>query len=166
MTSRVSQDRAVRGVRGEWSNREEKRMSLWIRFAFPLMKSLAILVVDDHAIMREVVCEMLEDAGHQVRFAADGHEALRKLSCARFDVLVTDIVMPGMDGIELIGEVRRRYPDIRIIAMSGGGERFPTHDGLTIARRLGAGVTLNKPFLAEQLIDAVEQVCPQDAWAV
>jgi CheY-like chemotaxis protein len=112
------------------------------------MKSLAILVVDDHPIMGEVVCEMLEDAGHLVRLASEGHEALRKLSCARFDLLVTDIVMPEMDGIELIGEVRRRYPEIRIIAMSGGGERFPTLDGLTIARRLGAGASLNKPFLA------------------
>ena len=133
---------------------------------FPSMKPLAILVVDDHPIMRDVVCEMLEDAGHQVRFASEGHEALRKLSCARFDLLLTDIVMPQMDGIELIGEVRRRYPEMRIIAMSGGGERFPTHDGLTIARRLGAGATLNKPFLAEQLMDAVEQLSPQNAWAV
>jgi CheY-like chemotaxis protein len=127
------------------------------------MKSLAILVVDDHPIMGEVVCEMLEDAGHLVRLASEGREALRKLSCARFDLLVTDIVMPEMDGIELIGEVRRRYPEIRIIAMSGGGERFPTLDGLTIARRLGAGASLNKPFLAEQLLDAVELLCPQNA---
>ena len=129
------------------------------------MKPLAILVVDDHPIMREVVCEMLEDACHQVRFAAEGHEALRKLSCARFDLVVTDIVMPEMDGIELIGELRRRYPDTRIIAMSGGGERFPTHDGLAIARRLGAGAALNKQFQAEQLLEAVDQMCPQGSFA-
>lgn len=129
------------------------------------MKSLAILVVDDHSIMREVVCEMLEDAGHQVRFASEGHEALRKLSCARFDLLVTDIVMPEMDGIELIGEVRRRYPELKIIAMSGGGERFPTHDGLMIARLLGAGATLNKPFQVDQLMEAVDQLCPANAVA-
>ena len=92
------------------------------------MKPLAILVVDDHPIMREVVCQILEDAGHFVREAAEGHEALRKLSCARFDLVVTDIVMPEMDGIELIGELQRRYPDIRIIAMSGGSERFPMKD--------------------------------------
>ena len=130
-----------------------------------MMKPLAILVVDDHPIMRDVVCEMLEDAGHQVRFAAEGREALRKLSCARFDLVVTDIVMPEMDGIELIGEMSRRYPEIRVIAMSGGGERFPTHDGLAIARRLGAGVALNKPFQAEQLLEAVEHLCPQNSCA-
>ena len=130
------------------------------------MKSLAILVVDDHPIMREVVCQILEDAGHQVRDAGDGQEALRKLSAARFDLVVTDIVMPEMDGIELIGEMRRRYPEVRVIAMSGGGERFPLKDGLAIARRLGAGLTLNKPFLPEQLIQAVEFLCPADAIAM
>jgi CheY-like chemotaxis protein len=124
------------------------------------MKPLTILVVDDHPIMREVICEMLEDAGHQVRCADDGREALRKLSCARFDLLVTDIVMPEMDGIELIGEVRRHYPEIRIIAMSGGGERFPTNDGLAIARRLGAGAALNKPFSVDQLLMSVEELFP------
>ena len=130
------------------------------------MKPLAILVVDDHPIMREVVCQILEDAGHFVREAAEGREALRKLSCARFDLVVTDIVMPEMDGIELIGELQRRYPDIRIIAMSGGSERFPMKDGLAIARRLGAGATLTKPFVADQLLDAVSFLCPADAMAM
>lgn len=130
------------------------------------MKPLAILVVDDHEIMREVICQILEDAGHNVRFAAEGHEALRKLSCAHFDLVVTDIVMPEMDGIELIGELRRRFPATRIIAMSGGGERFPTNDGLAIARRLGAGASLNKPFVADELLNAVEELCPADAYAV
>lgn len=130
------------------------------------MKSLAILVVDDHPIMREVICEILEDAGHQVRFASDGHEALRKLSCAHFDLVVTDIVMPGMDGIQLIGELRHRHPEIRIVAMSGGSERFPTFDGLKTARRLGADACLDKPFMADQLLEVVDQLCAQNACAV
>ncbi|MEO7600319.1 MAG: response regulator [Opitutus sp.] len=130
------------------------------------MKSLSILVVDDQPIMREVVCQILEDAGHQVRDAGEGQEALRKLSAERFDLVVTDIVMPEMDGIELIGELRRRYPEIRVIAMSGGSERFPLKDGLGIARRLGAGVTLTKPFLPEQLVEAVDFLCPAHALAM
>jgi CheY-like chemotaxis protein len=130
------------------------------------MKSLSILVVDDHPIMREVVCQILEDAGHHVRDAGDGAEALRVVATTRFDLVVTDIVMPEMDGIELIGELGRRHPEIRVIAMSGGGERFPMRDGLAIARRLGAGMTLNKPFLPEQLIEAVEFLCPADAIAM
>jgi CheY-like chemotaxis protein len=130
------------------------------------MKPLNILVVEDHAIMREVICEILEDAGHSVLSAGDGHEAMHQLASNRFDLVVTDIVMPEMDGIELIGELRRRYPETRIIAMSGGGERFPTHDGLVIAKRLGAGVTLNKPFGADEILSAVEFICPADAYAI
>jgi CheY-like chemotaxis protein len=108
---------------------------------------------------------MLEDVGHQVRFASDGREALQKIACVHFDMVVTDIVMPEMNGIELIGELRRRYPEIRIIAMSGGSERFRNYDGLTTARRLGAGACLDKPFMAEQLLDAVYQLSPDDACA-
>jgi len=130
------------------------------------MKSLAILVVDDHPIMREVVCQILEDAGHSVQSAGEGREAIRALMTSRFDLLVTDIVMPEMDGIELIGEVRRRHPEMRIIAMSGGSERFPLKDGLAIAQRIGAGATLNKPFSPEQLLNAVDWLCPADAVAM
>jgi CheY-like chemotaxis protein len=130
------------------------------------MNSLTILVVEDHAIMREVICEILEEAGHHVESAGDGIEAMQKLASTRYDLVVTDIVMPEMDGIELIGELRRRYPETRIIAMSGGGERFPTHDGLVIAKRLGAGVTLNKPFGADEILSAVYFLCPADAYAI
>ena len=129
-------------------------------------RPLNILVVDDHVIMREVVCEILEDAGHVVHAASDGHEALRQVASHYFDLLVTDIVMPEMDGIELISEVRRRCPDTRIIAMSGGGERFPTNDGLMIAQRVGAGLSLNKPFGSEELLTAVGELCPPHAYAV
>jgi CheY-like chemotaxis protein len=130
------------------------------------MKRLSILVVDDHEIMREVICQILEDAGHDVRVASDGREAVRELLGVRFDLVVTDIVMPDVDGIELIGELRRRYPETRIIAMSGGGERFPTNDGLTIALRLGANASLKKPFGTEQLVEAVEELFPAAAYAV
>jgi CheY-like chemotaxis protein len=132
----------------------------------PTRRPLNILVVDDHVIMREVVCEILEDAGHVVRSASDGHGALRELSSGDFDLMVTDIVMPEMDGIELISEVRRRSPDTRIIAMSGGGERFPTNDGLMIAQRVGAGLSLNKPFGSDELLAAVGELYPPQACAV
>lgn len=141
-------------------------MSIWIHDCTDTMKSLAILVVDDHPVMRDVICQILEDSGHDVRCAAEGREALRKLSCAHFDLVVTDIVMPEMDGLELIGEIRRRYLDTRIIAVSGGGERFLKADGLQIARRLGAGVCLDKPFAPQQLIEAVEGIYPSATYAM
>lgn len=130
------------------------------------MKPLAILVVDDQPIMREVLGEILQDAGHDVRLASDGQEALRKLTCARYDILVTDVVMPGMDGIELIGEVRRRYPEIRVIAMSAGSGNFSNTNCLEIAKRVGASVTLAKPFDGRSLIEAVDYVCPVQSMAL
>lgn len=130
------------------------------------MKPLSILVVDDHPIMQEVVCQILEDVGHNVGCAGNGREALRKLSCAHFDLLVTDIVMPEMDGIELIGEVGRRFPQTRIIAMSGGAERFPIKDVLSIARRAGAGAVLDKPFTPQQLLESVGEISRFNAYAV
>lgn len=123
------------------------------------MPPLTILVVDDQPIMREVVSQILEDAGHHVRSAGDGVEALRKLGCARYDLMVTDVVMPGMDGIELIAEARRRHPDLRIVAMSAGSGRLSRVNCLGIAERLGAEVVLAKPFDAHALLEAVADLC-------
>jgi CheY-like chemotaxis protein len=127
----------------------------------PTMKPLSILVVDDHEIMRDVVCEILEDAGHEVALASDGGDAMDLLGAAHFDVLITDIVMRQMDGIELISEVRKNFPAMKILAMSGGGERFPIVDGLEIASRAGAGAVLKKPFRADELRAAVAHLCPE-----
>jgi CheY-like chemotaxis protein len=130
------------------------------------MKSLSILVVDDHEIMRDVVCQILEDCGHEVALASDGGDALDLLGATHFDVLVTDIVMRQMDGIELIHEVRRRFPAMRILAMSGGGERFPIVDGLEIATQAGAGAVLRKPFRADELRDTLAHLCHESTLAV
>ena len=129
------------------------------------MKPLAILVVDDQPIMREVLAQILEDAGHEVRVSAGGIEALREMAETAFDVLVTDLVMPGMDGLELIGEVRRRHPDVRIVAMSAGSERYSDRAALSIAERLGAGVLLAKPFPRDHLVLAIDALCPLPALA-
>lgn len=124
------------------------------------MKPLAILVVDDQPIMREVIGQMLEDAGHEVRTASGGLEALQEMDAMAFDLLVTDIVMPRMDGLELIAEVRRRYPRVGVIAMSAGSEYFSRRDGLAVAERLGARVVLAKPFARDQLLQAIEVLYP------
>ena len=130
------------------------------------MKALSILVVDDHEIMRDVVCQILEDCGHEVALASDGGDALDLLGATHFDVLVTDIVMRQMDGIELIREVRRQFPSMRILAMSGGGERFPIVDGLELAMQAGAGAMLKKPFRAEELRETMALLCRESTLAV
>lgn len=131
-----------------------------------MTNQLTVLVADDHPVIRDTAAQILEEAGHNVRTAADGAEALRKLSCAWFDVLVTDVLMPGMDGIQLIGEVRRRHPGVRIMAMSAGCDGFSRHDFLKIASRLGAGAVIEKPFAPNQLIERLAYLCPSSAAAM
>jgi len=117
----------------------------------------SILVVEDEDGVRLVVQTALEDAGFQVTTAANGLEASRLLSAAEFALVLTDVIMPDRDGIEVIGELRRRHPDVPVIAMSGGG-RLPCEGYLTIARHLGAHAILQKPFTSEQLMATVTRL--------
>jgi len=114
-----------------------------------------ILVVDDQDDIREVVSEMLALDGHLVRAVPTGRMGLEACSAEEFDVVVTDIIMPGSHGLDMILELRSRYPDLRIVAMSGGGQAGP-EGFLQAAERLGATVTIAKPFTCEQLAQAVQ----------
>ncbi|MGJ5815604.1 response regulator [Paludibaculum fermentans] len=113
--------------------------------------SAKILVVDDDAAVREVVASMLRTAGYTVSLAANGREALTSLQREQFRVIITDLVMPEQEGIETIKVIRRDYPDVRVIAMSGafGG------DYLRIAGYLGAHGTLAKPLQLSTVLKAV-----------
>ena len=99
----------------------------------------------------------LAKAGHQVTSAADGKAALRLLGEGQVDLVITDIVMPEMDGLELIRSIRKASPATKIIGMSGGGRGTPS-DYLAIAQSFGAALTLAKPFSLEDLIAAVDSV--------
>jgi DNA-binding NtrC family response regulator len=114
-----------------------------------------ILVVDDQDDIREVVSEMLVLEGHEVRAVPNGRMGLEACSAESFDVVITDIIMPGSPGLDMILELRSRHPDVRIVAMSGGGQAGP--DGfLRTAERLGATATIAKPFTCDQLVQAVQ----------
>ncbi len=117
----------------------------------------AILVIDDDPAVREVVREMLRGEGHEVSTAENGRQALQALAADVFDLVVTDLIMPEQEGIETIAEIRRRDPDIPIVAMSGGGRLGPG-DYLETARFLGADATLAKPFGRQELIAIVEKL--------
>ena len=104
-----------------------------------------ILVTEDEDIVLETMQIMLEEGGHAVTCAANGREALKLLADGPYDLIVTDIVMPEVDGLELLTEVRKRYPDIKIIAVSGGG-RISANDYLQTANVLGADAVMPKPF--------------------
>lgn len=120
----------------------------------------SILLVEDDDLLREVLTDALADAGWDVIPAADGEQALRALESRQVDVVVTDIVMPVMDGLELIMALRSRGVAKPILAMSGGSAS--PGDVLRVARAFGAAATLGKPFLPAQLVAAVAALLVAD----
>ena len=116
-----------------------------------------ILVVEDDAIMREVLTEWLAAAGYGVRTANDGWQGLEAVRAAEPALVVTDIHMPGTGGATVIVELKRRYPQIPVIAISG---LFYSGHGMDAdaAIALGAACALAKPFKRDQLLGAVSDL--------
>src|SRR4051812_36340685 len=105
-----------------------------------------ILVIDDDEAMRRMVRMMLVSGGHQVVEAENGQAGLEALQRQAPDVVVTDLVMPVMDGIETITAIRKQGFTVRIIAMSAGRKNVPLGNWVETARAAGADATLAKPF--------------------
>lgn len=115
-----------------------------------------VLIIDDEEDIRSMVQHMLNRAGYDTASAGDGREGLRILRDKPVDLIITDLIMPGQEGLETIMEVRRLFPATKIIAISGGGHNGVL-DFLPIASQLGATRTLAKPFTREQLLGAVRE---------
>ncbi|WP_316975788.1 response regulator [Shumkonia mesophila] len=115
----------------------------------------SILVVDDEDLVRFSVRQMLEDEGHTVKEAADGVEGIAQLQSCAFDLMITDIVMPRKEGMETIAEAKQMQPDLRVIAISGGGPVGQFHY-LELAKQFGADAVLAKPFKKQELIAVVD----------
>jgi len=116
-----------------------------------------ILVIDDDPSILTMLKKMLEKAGHEVDSANNGSEGLDKIECCPPDLLVTDIVMPEKEGIELIFYLRKRNPGLKIIAISGGG-RFNYEGYLTSAKFLGADLVFQKPLVHKEFVQAVSDL--------
>jgi CheY-like chemotaxis protein len=125
------------------------------------MKPCSILVVDDEPDLCELISRMLARAGHKVTCAGDGDEASRVIAKQQFDVVLTDVIMPEKDGIEVIGELRRKQPNVRIVAMSGGGH-VALDQYLKIAKGMGAHGILQKPFSNDELLATIEAAMVKD----
>ena len=118
------------------------------------MNMALILVIDDEPLMTQLYQEILEQAGHEVLLASNGHEGLQLFRQRLVDLVITDVFMPVQDGLEVIMTLHGEKPNIPIIAITGnGGSPF-----LTVAKQLGAQHTLAKPFTATDLIQAVQQL--------
>jgi CheY-like chemotaxis protein len=115
------------------------------------------MVVEDDIAVRKLLREILERTGHEVLDAANGKEAIALYQASPTDLIITNILMPEKEGLETIQELRRDYPDIKIIAISGGGQIGPA-DYLEVARRFGATRTFSKPFDRKELLKAVDEL--------
>jgi CheY-like chemotaxis protein len=116
-----------------------------------------VLLVDDDEAIRASIRAMLEAYDYSVVEAGDSEAALRELAAARPDVILTDIYMPGADGLELINALRSWPEPIPIVAMSGGA-KVHGMDALEIARKLGAVAIIDKPFRVSNLLEMIDRV--------
>lgn len=124
------------------------------------MKS--ILLVDDDDLSRGAVHKMLERAGYDVFSTGDGQGALERYRGTPTDLVITDLLMPDIDGLEIIQRLRQMNPSVRVLAISGGG-RVAAEEYLSVARRFGAVEVLPKPFTGQELKQAVEAALGESA---
>lgn len=120
----------------------------------------SILAIDDDRAVLSTIKIALELAGHRVVLAEDGNKGLRQFQTEKFDLLLIDIFMPGMDGLETMSVVHQDHPDMPIIVMSGHEFRLAPEtapDFLHMAIKLGAIASLKKPFRSSELLNAVNQ---------
>ncbi len=119
---------------------------------------LSVVVADDVVGIQKLVEHWLSDVGCTVHCASTGNEVAKLVRLHHFDLVITDVIMPDGDGLEVIADVRRAQPGARVLAISGGGNHLPAHDCLKFAKGLGAHAVLLKPFNREQLLEAVTRV--------
>ncbi len=116
-----------------------------------------ILIVDDDPDICFILKKFLERKGHETVTSLNGHEAMKCLELSPFDVVITDLLMPEMDGIELIMKMRITYPEQKVIAISGGG-RINAAVYLQMAKLLRVKHTFQKPVKADELLKAIDDL--------
>lgn len=124
----------------------------------------SVLIVDDDAQMRRMLVKMLSARGYGVEAVADGQRALERISVKRPDLVITDMRMPGMTGLEMIKKLRQDHPDLAVLSMSGGSAEQDGEDYLELSRILGDRCILTKPVPMRDLVDRIEQVLVSGAW--
>lgn len=116
-----------------------------------------ILVIDDEEIVASALRDILEGAGHQVLVAANGKIGMDLYATHPIDLVISDILMPDQDGVEVIMQLRSQSSEVKILAMSGGG-RYGLIDFLPVAKKLGADGTIHKPFRKQLLLEKVRRL--------
>lgn len=121
-----------------------------------------VLVIDDEKDVREMARRALESEHHTIFEAADGIDGIKAFQEHQPDVVVTDIIMPNADGLEVISRILEINPKAKIIAISGGG-RIAGKTYLKYARKFGVTAVLSKPFSPEQLLSLIRDMPSQEA---
>lgn len=117
-----------------------------------------VLVIDDEPSILEMVTEILKRQGHEVTSLSSASDGVKHFRKGSFDLVVTDLVMPEVSGIDMILEMRDMAPDVKILAISGGGGITGRFDYLPIASLVGAGAILKKPFSIDEFNRKVDSL--------
>jgi YesN/AraC family two-component response regulator len=112
-----------------------------------------ILLVDDNVMMRRLIMNLFRNENLEIDEASDGREGLDKISAKLYDLVITDIIMPGMEGIEMIREAKKHHPNLKIIAISGSKPYY-----LYVAKKMGVEAVFNKPLNQHHFYDKVKNV--------
>lgn len=112
-----------------------------------------ILIVEDEAMMRNLLLKILESEGYKITLASSAAEALDKLECEKYDLLLSDVKMPGMNGFELLEKVKSQWNDMAVIVMTGYGDAYTIKEALM----KGADEYLSKPFKSHEVSLIVER---------
>jgi len=118
------------------------------------MHNRRVLVIDDEAIVRVSCQRVLEPAGYEVIVTSRGDDAISLLEKERFDLVQTDLKMPDMDGIEVLKTIKKRWPEIHVVIITGYG----TISTAVLAIKLGAYEYIEKPFTPEDILNVVNKV--------
>ena len=122
-----------------------------------------VLLVEDTKVVRFALAALLRDQGHEVTEECDGTAAIRATREQDFDIVVTDVFMPALDGLELIRYLRQVQPTLKIIAISGGGARHTPEYAIDLASKLGADIVMQKPIENDDLIASVDSLIEKAA---
>lgn len=120
-----------------------------------------VMVVEDDQGVRRAIARMLENDGHEVVEEANGHSALRHFAGDPVDLVLSDVYMPDMDGLDLLKRLREGFPEAKIVMVSGGG-RLRAESVLEAAKALGASRVLAKPFSPEEIRDIVNETLAEE----
>jgi len=117
-----------------------------------------ILIIDDEELFRNMLQQMLEKTGHKVSAASDGGKGIEVYRQEQPDLVITDIFMPEKEGISTIQELKQEFPDVKVIAVTGGGKKNCGFEYLSFAENAGADKTLNKPFERQEILDVIDEL--------